>query len=200
MAIHLPPPADRGRKRAFQPRAIAAIAAAWMLMWDTLSWGNLVNGLIVGLVVTLVFPMPAVAYEGTPRPHWVIATAIRFFYDLVVASLQVIWLSLKPGKVAAGSIVEVQLTVKSDLYLTLVAIMTTLVPGSVVVEARRQAGILYIHELLVHDREAADHARHEVLELERRIVKSLGSKREIAITNEARRDRLAAGMASETGS
>ena len=40
------------RRRSFQPRAIATIALAWVLMWDRITWGNVVNGLLVGLLVT----------------------------------------------------------------------------------------------------------------------------------------------------
>ena len=50
------------RQRSFQPRAILVVAVAWCLLWDRISWGNLLSGLLVGIVVTLAFPLPSIEF------------------------------------------------------------------------------------------------------------------------------------------
>ena len=83
----------RGRRRTLQPRAVATVALAWMLLWDRLSWGNLVNGVLVGLLVTLAFPLPSIEFQGRLRPHRLLWLITVFLLDLVAASWQVLRLA-----------------------------------------------------------------------------------------------------------
>ena len=39
------------RRGGWQPRAIIALAVVWVLLWDRVTLGNVVNGLIIGAVV-----------------------------------------------------------------------------------------------------------------------------------------------------
>ncbi|GAB3310738.1 Na+/H+ antiporter subunit E [Epidermidibacterium keratini] len=173
----------RLQRGGFQPRAIIAVALLWTVLWDSITWGNVVNGLLIGLVITTVLPLPSVPYDGRIHPLRFLALLVLFFRDLVVASFQLSWLAVRPKVAETGSIIEVKMRVHSDLYLTLLAVMISLVPGSTVVEARRTAGVLYVHELGVHTREQADQARADVLAVERRLVRAIGSKEEIAMVD-----------------
>jgi multicomponent Na+:H+ antiporter subunit E len=73
----------------------------------------------------------------------------------------------------------VQLRSRSDFYLTITAELVALVPGSVVVDARRSTSVLYLHLLDVHDEAAIEAQRAHVLAVERRVVRALGSRAEI---------------------
>ena len=174
-----------GRRGGFQPRTVIAIAVVWTLLWDKLTWGNAVNGLLVGLLITFVFPLPSIEYAGRPRPLRVVALIARFVADLVRASVHVAVLALRRGTPPRGSILAVQLRTRSDLYLTLVAVMVVLVPGSVVVEVRRRAGILFVHDVDAVDAESLEEQRRAVLDIERRLVRAIGTKEEIALIEEA---------------
>ena len=174
---------SRLRRGGFQPRAILAVAVLWTFLWDSITWGNVVNGLLIGLVITTVLPLPSVPYRGRIHPLRFLGLIGRFLRDLVVASFQLSLLALRPKAAETGSIIEVKTRVHSDLYLTILAVMISLVPGSTVVEARRQAGVLYVHELGVHTREQADSARADVLAQERLLVRAIGSKDEIALVD-----------------
>ena len=68
----------------------------------------------------------------------------------------------------------VNLRTPSDFVLTVVAEMTCLIPGSVVVEARRSTHTLFIHVLDVDDLEAVERFKQSVLDQEARVVRALG--------------------------
>lgn len=164
----------------FQPRVIAIIAIVWCLLWDRLSWGNALNGLIIGLFATFVFPLPSIQYSGRIHPIGLLNLLAHFAFDLVKASVEVARFALQPGPPPRGSIVEVHLRTRSDLYLTLTAVLISLVPGSIVIDARRAAGVLFVHDIFASNESEIDECRHRVLAEEARVVRALGSKDEIA--------------------
>lgn len=163
----------------WQPRAILAIALVWVLLWDRVSVGNVLNGLIVGAVVTQLFPLPSIQYGGRPHPLAILGFLGRFLLDLVRSSVQVVVIVLRPGPAPASSIIEVPLRTRNELYETLTATVVGLVPGSTVVEARRAAGVLYVHVLDAQDDAARKAARDKVLRVERSIVQALGAHEDI---------------------
>lgn len=167
---------DRG---GFQPRAIVVIALVWCLLWDRLSWGNLLNGVLVGVFVTVIFPLPSIPYVGRLRPLGLAVLLGRFFLDLIKASFQVTAFTLRPSPPPRGSIIEVPLRAHSDLYLTLTSVLIALVPGSIVIDARRAAGVLFVHDLLASTEEEIEECRERVLAVERRLVHAIGSREEI---------------------
>jgi multicomponent Na+:H+ antiporter subunit E len=161
-----------------------AIAVVWVLLWDRVSLGNDVNGLLVGLLVTYAFPLPSIVFTGRVRPLRVLWLVARFVGDLVAASWQVVRLALGPGR-PRNAVVGVQLRSRSDFYLTVTAELVALVPGSVVVDARRSSSVLYLHLLDVGREGAIDAARRHVLAVEARVVRAIGSDEEIAALDAA---------------
>ena len=173
------------RRRSFQPRAIATIALAWVLMWDRVTWGNVVNGVLVGVLVTYAFPLPSIEYHGRLRPHRLAWLVVRFLGDLVAASWQVLRLALGPRR-PRNAVIGVQLRSRSDFYLTLTAELIALVPGSVVIDARRSSSVLYLHLLDVRGAADIEAQRRHVLVVEERVVRALGSREEIAAIEAAK--------------
>lgn len=165
-------------RRRVQWRSVAWLAAVWVLLWGDISWANVLAGLAVGLGVTLLFRMAPIDFHGRLHP-WALAVLVgRFLVDLVRASAEVSWLALRPGFTPRGAVIEVQLLSHSDLYLTLTAELVSLVPGSLVVEANRLTGCLYLHVLdLAHSGGAAA-VREHVLAQEARVLRALGSREE----------------------
>jgi multicomponent Na+:H+ antiporter subunit E len=101
--------------------------------------------------------------------------AVRFLADVVVASVQVTWLTVQVRREPRNAVIEVDLTTTSDLVLTVVAQMVSLVPGSLVVEARRSTYTLFLHVLDARDQRGVDRMRADVLALERRVVAAIGT-------------------------
>jgi multicomponent Na+:H+ antiporter subunit E len=167
------------RRGGFQPRAILFVAVAWVLLWDRVTWGNLLSGLLVGLAVTFVFPLPSIDFVGRARPLRVTWLVVTFLADLVMASIEVTRLafSRRPFR---NAVIEVPLRTTSDFYLTITAELNALVPGSVVLEARRSTSTIYLHLLDVDGPEDIEAGRAHVYTVETRVVRALGSNDEIA--------------------
>src|SRR5690606_1424134 len=100
---------------------------------------------------------------------------------------QVALRALRPGPPPRGAVTGVQLRSHSDLYLTMVAEMTTLVPGSVVVEAHRLTGVLYVHWFDIKSMADVEKSRADVLATEARVLRALGSDAELAAAGLTRR-------------
>lgn len=162
------------RRAAMQPSALVWLTVVWVALWGDLSFANVLGGLAVALLVTVVFPLPPVRMKLRLRPHWLLWLAVRFVVDVVVASAQVSWLTLTLRRDPRNALIAVRLRTDSELVLTLVGEMTSLVPGSVVVEARRTTRTLYLHVLDARDEEGIERMRRRTLALERRVVMALG--------------------------
>lgn len=167
---------DRIRNRI---AAVSILVLVWMLLWGDFTWANLISGLLVATVVLIFFPLPPVTFAGRLRPWGLLRFALRFLGDLIVASVQIAWLAFRFGHQPSGAIVAVPLRVCSDLNLTLVAEAVSLVPGSLIVEADRPTGTLYIHNLGVSTIEDVEKYRHDVYQLEARLIRAIGSPAEL---------------------
>lgn len=172
------------RRGGWQPRAIIALAVIWVLLWDRVTLGNVVNGLIIGAVITQIFPLPSIQYFGRIHPWRLMVLLARFFYDLVPAAIHISIATLARNPRQGGSIVEVQLRTHSEFYMTIVATLVSLVPGSFVVEARRSANVLYVHWFDVTSHEGIADIRQNVLDVETRVVRAIGSDEEIALVTQ----------------
>ncbi|MDG4824643.1 Na+/H+ antiporter subunit E [Asanoa sp. WMMD1127] len=160
--------------------ALLGMTLVWILLWGTFSWANLIGGLLVAGVVLIAFPLPPVVFGGRLRPIPLLRFAALFLWDLVLASVQVAALAFRPGEPPRSAIIGVRLRVNTDLNLTLTAEALTLLPGSLILEVDRAAGVLYVHVLDVRDRVDAEHFHRDVLALERRIVEAIGAPAEVA--------------------
>lgn len=155
------------------------LTLVWVLLWGEVTVGNILAGLIVAAVVTMVFPLPPIDYEGTMRPLNIIKLFSRFLYDLTLASVQVAIQAFMFRTTPHGAIVRVKLRSNSDLYLTIVAELSCLVPGSIVIEAHRLTGTLYLHVLDLERYGGIDQVRNDVWELEARVMRAFASQAEL---------------------
>lgn len=175
MSLH-----PRRRTIGFHVVTTVWLTAVWVLLWGDLSPANVLGGLAISLVVTRALPMPAIDFHGRIRPLGLLHLLYRFAIDLVVASVQVAWLALDPRRRPSSAVIAVHLRSHSDLYLTLTAQLVSLVPGSVVVEAHRTTGRLYVHVLDVATAHGVEAAREHVLLVEERVLRALASDAELA--------------------
>ena len=161
------------RRLATQWRTLTILAVLWVMLWGDLSWANVLAGLAVGAVVVMLFPLPPVRTRGTLRVWPFLTLAGHFVVEVFKASFEVAWIAIRPGHQPRGGIVGVRLRTTDDVFLTLTAEMTSLVPGSVVVEVHRAAGTLYLHVLDLSLSGGPDGVRASTLALEARILRAL---------------------------
>ena len=164
------------------------LVVVWILLWGTWSWANLLSGLAVALVVTLLLPLPPVVGGTRLRPVPLIRFVGHFLADLVVSGAQVAWRAIGPGGVRRGAIVRVQLRADSDLLLTMVAETISLVPGSLVLDLDREERLIAVHLLHVTDLADVDRQKRDVLATEDRIVRAFGTAADIAALHGAPSD------------
>ncbi|QEE60904.1 Na+/H+ antiporter subunit E [Salinibacterium sp. dk2585] len=152
------------------------LVVLWMLLWGSLSWLNLVTGILVALIVMRVFYLPPVELSGRFNLLWAVVFVVVFLWDVIRGSFHVAWIAVNPRRRPASSVIAVHLNSRSDLVMLLVSLYISLVPGSLVVEADRYRSVLYIHALDVHDDASLERTRATVLAAERRIVRVIGSR------------------------
>jgi len=164
-----------GRSLARQLPLLVGLVVLWMFLWNQVTVLAVVTGVVVALLVTRVFPLPPVELSGRFNLWHAVVFLVVFLRDLVVASVQVSWQAVRPRGVRHNAIVAVQLHTRSDFIMTLVGLAVSLVPGSLIVEADRERSILYLHSLSVDDDQAVETVHRNVLAVERRLVRVLGS-------------------------
>lgn len=164
----------RGRRAVPGAAQLLTLVVLWVLLWGKLSVANVVSGLVVALGPAWLLPMPA------PRPAvrlrvWelprLIAVVAR---DLAVSSVQVAYEALRIGREPVNAVIAVPLRARSDLPLTLTALVMSIVPGTVVVEAA--SSTLYLHVLGVRDTEAT---RRSVWRTEELVVRVFGTRADL---------------------
>lgn len=151
------------------------LTAIWVLLWGDITLANILAGLGVALLATTVAPLPAAPFDGRFRPWGVVRLVVRFAWDVLVASTQISAMVLRRRQ-PHGAVIRVRLRGHSDSYLTTTAGMTSLVPGSIVVEAHRLTGTLYIHIFDVDLAGGLVQAHRTVLEQEERILRAFASR------------------------
>jgi multicomponent Na+:H+ antiporter subunit E len=167
------------RHRAVQPIAVVWLTLVWTALWGDLSLLVVLSGALLAVLVCLAFPLPPIDLASRVRPLLLAALVGRFVVDVARASLDVTVVILR-RRPLRNAVVAVDLESSSDFVLTAIAAMLSLVPGSVVVEARRSTHTLFLHVLDVPDRDRAEEFRREVLTLERRLLAALPPRPEEA--------------------
>lgn len=174
MSLH-----PRRRRAPLQWASILVLTAVWVLLWGDLSVANVLGGAVVGVLVTTLLPLPPVDFHGKIRPLALLYLFVRFVYDLAVASVHVAILALDFRRVPRGAVVGVQLRNHSDLYLTITSELSTLTPGSLVIEAHRLTGMVYLHVLDIDAYGGAEKVREDTLALEERVLRAFASDAEL---------------------
>jgi len=93
-----------------------------------------------------------------------------FTWYLMESSVQLMWLAIRPGPPPLTGVLRVPMTIKSDLVLVLAANITTLIPGSMVLEIDQVRRILYCHVIDVGSAQAVERFFQQVAQVERLLI------------------------------
>lgn len=161
------------RYGSLQVGVIAWLALVWMLLWGNFTLMGLLGGMVVGALVSLSFPLPPLRMNLRVRPVALVWLVVKFHYDIVSASWQVVKATFRRRPVT-NAVVGVQLRTPSDFVLTIVGEMLTLVPGSVLIEAERSTYTIYLHVFDIDDAQQAEAFRRTAWAQEERVVRAFG--------------------------
>ncbi|WP_342023616.1 Na+/H+ antiporter subunit E [Arthrobacter citreus] len=153
----------------------------WGALWQDFSAGNLIFGAVIAFVVANIFYLPPVELSGRFNPIYALGFLFRFFYKLVHASFEVLWLSIAKGPHIKNAVVGVKLRSHSDLLVTATGHALSLIPGSLVVEVDRSTSTLYLHCLNVSTPENADKVRKDVRDTESWLIRSIGTREDLEV-------------------
>lgn len=160
------------------------LVAVWAILWGELNLKNLTVGVIFALLVTRVLALPPVVLSHRFNALQGLVMAVTFLYQVVWASFQVLWVSLRQGPDVHSAIVGVQLRSRNDLLVTAVANTTGVIPGSVLIEVDRTTGTLFFHALDVNNDAQVEAFRHMVLDTEAAWIRTMGTREELAVLHD----------------
>lgn len=161
------------RRSAVQPWTVVWMALVWCLFWRDFSIANILSGAVLGIGIQWAFPLPPLRLEGGVRIGGLIAMLWMFITQMLLASIEVAGHVLRTTRRPRPAVIEVDLRSESDFVMTIVSLIISLVPGSVVVEARRSTHTLFIHVLDAGDDEdGVERARANALNVEDYVVRA----------------------------
>ncbi|CAL9659632.1 hypothetical protein SUDANB176_06942 [Streptomyces sp. enrichment culture] len=167
---------DRPRRFLHHLPLLVWLWLLWIALWGSTGAVVLVGGLLAAVAVVVAFPLPSVLPGTVPRPPRVGLLLLHLLADLVRSGITVAWEAVRHGGRARSAIIEVPLHVDSDMLITAVAEITTIAPGTVVIEIDRRRRRLYVHTLPVRGREDIARRRREMQAVERRVAHAVGHR------------------------
>jgi multicomponent Na+:H+ antiporter subunit E len=141
-------------------------------LWGNVSAANILSGLAVALVITLLLPLPAVPIEGRLHPLSLLRLVVLIAYYLVLSSVQVALLAIKPGPSPRSAVLRAQLAIKSDLVLALMVNTLNLIPGGIVLEIDQARRMVYVHVIDAGSEKSVQRFYRQVADLERLMIAS----------------------------
>ena len=168
----------RPRRIRWQPRQVALLAVVWLVLVGEVNFVTVVGGIALATLVTIVFPLPSIQWAGRPRLRGSVRLLAHLVKDLAVASVRLAAFAFWRDIPTPG-IIRINLRSDVDLYQVNTAELVSVVPGTIVVDARRRSRTLYLHVFDLPDPELRDEVVKDALALESRVVHALGSKAEM---------------------
>jgi multicomponent Na+:H+ antiporter subunit E len=155
------------------------LVVLWMMLWGQFTVLAAVTGIAVAIGVTKVFHLPTAELSGRVNLWYGLLFVLLFVGELVKGAVTVAWQTVRLKETTSG-LIAVPLRTDTDLIMTHVAVTASLIPGSLIIEVDRERRILYLHVLGVRDATDAEAQRRHVLLWEERIVRAVGSRRDVA--------------------
>ncbi|MFS0726028.1 Na+/H+ antiporter subunit E [Paenibacillus sp. 1P07SE] len=131
------------------------IAAAWMLLRNSFTFGDALMGFLAGLLVALLVARWRGHKMYTSRVWAAWLLLVVLIREIAIANWVVMKIVLRPKLNITPAILEVPTRLESSLERALFAACITLTPGSLSMEFSREGDRIFVHYLDVQDREAA---------------------------------------------
>jgi multicomponent Na+:H+ antiporter subunit E len=155
------------------------LVIVWGALWQDFSPGNLLFGTLLAIAVARLFYLPPVELSGRFNVLHAVPFALMFLVKVVIASAQVLYLTVVGGPRVKNAVVAVTLRSHQDLLVTATGHVISLIPGSLVVEVDRSTSTLYLHALNISSAEEVENLRREVRSIEAGLIRIMGTKEEL---------------------
>lgn len=143
------------------PLLSAALLVLWLLLNRSVSAGQILLGLILGLLIPMLLrglrPLPV----RVSHPLTIVKLALRVVWDTSVSNFNVLRFLLLPGlRTGKAAFVHIPLDLRDPNGLAVLAMIVCLTPGTAWAEVSRDRSMLLIHALEVPDvQECIDHIK-----------------------------------------
>jgi len=146
------------------------MALAWGAVTGSFSPVNLIFGFALGAVALSLIREQVGSMGYFSRARRVISLMVLFIYELVLSSVRIAILVLKPNMNLKPGIFAYPLKVDRDFEITLLANLITLTPGTLSVDVSDDRQTLYIHTVDCSD---PDELRQDIADgFERKILEA----------------------------
>lgn len=166
------------RSRRSQWPMIVGLTFIWVALWQDFTPPTIVLGIIFSVAVMLLLPLPPVPFADRFNVYHSLKFVLYFLWKITMATWDVAITAATPGPKVVNSVVAVKLRTQDDLLLTLVGHVYALIPGSLVIDVDRPSSTLFLHVMDIPDEEAAEAFRVDSLDIEARMIRGFGSKRD----------------------
>lgn len=153
------------------------LVLVWILLWGDFSAANVVSGLLIALVITVLLPLPPVPVEGRVHPLSLLRLIVLVAWYLVWSSAQVAWLAIKPGPPPRTAVLRAHLGLKSDLVLALAVNVINLIPGTIVLEIDQVRRMIYVHVIDVSSERSVAQFHRQVAQGEKLLIAAFERER-----------------------
>ncbi|MCP6682436.1 Na+/H+ antiporter subunit E [Bacillus nakamurai] len=142
---------------AFQLLLNVLLAVCWMFLTNSLSTAGFIIGFIVGLAALFFFRR----FFSRPFYVWKIWSLVKLFLifmkELYLANVSVLQTIMSPKLNIRPGIFAFKTELTEDWEITLLSLLITLTPGTLVMDISDDRSILYIHAMDIDDAEKAIH-------------------------------------------
>ncbi|MBF6451710.1 Na+/H+ antiporter subunit E [Nocardia elegans] len=168
------------RERLVRIGVLIWLAVLYTALWGNASIANLLAGLVVGILIMVLLPLPRVPVKGGLRVLPLIELVVLTAYYAIESSLQIAWFAVRPAGAPVSGVLRVRLAIDSDLVMVLCADVLNLIPGTMVLELDRVAGVAWVHVLDVGSDDAVEKFYYITRRLEGLLIRSFEGNKEAA--------------------
>lgn len=164
-------------RRGPQRRRVSGAMTVWLLLvwiavFSSVQPLVLLSGVVLAALVQMIFPLPLQRNLWHVRVGHFLILALRFIWDLIVAGAQVSWLVVT-GQEHEDGIVRCPTRSGNPVYMTILAAMSSMIPGTIVVKVQPSEKVMYLHVLDLKTHGGVAGSRKEVEQQEKRILLAL---------------------------
>ena len=144
------------------------LAVLWMSLQGEFSSDHFIGGFVIGYLLLLI-ARPALPASSYTRKVWQVGNLLFYVIaQILLASVQVAWQVLRPRLDLQPGVIAYPLRARTDIEITLLAILITLIPGPVSADLSPDRSTPYAH--VMNPRDPAESKRSLRQGLERRIL------------------------------
>lgn len=174
--------------------AVVWLTVVWVFLWGRADVPVVLSGVVLGVVLCVMAPLPQLVDALRARPVAVVWLVVYVGWDLLRSSAEVTWQIVRPGR-PRSAVLVVPMRCRGDVMTALTAIAVSAVPGTTVIDVRREDWTMILHVLDV-DENDLDTVRADVWRLERLIVRAFGTRAQVVALEGAGAGSSAAGTGS----